>query len=143
MSQMSVEMSAEMAPAPEPKQKQKRSKRDPSNPKQPGKRGQPRPYRKLSDDLLTMRVTKLTSRLERVKKQVWRRVHPIIIILIIIMVVVNEADPSFFLQHEDTKRLLTKYSYEKTFRLRDTLAAVPNDLAGLGETVDAAVPACS
>lgn len=37
---------------------------------------------------------------------------------------------SCLLQHEDTKRLLTKYSFEKNFRLRDTLAAIPNDLAG-------------
>ncbi len=37
-------------------------------------------------------------------------------------------------QHEDAKRLLTRYSHEKTVRLRDTLAAVPVDLAGGGET---------
>jgi hypothetical protein len=32
------------------------------------------------------------------------------------------------LQHEDAKRLLTKYSLEKNFRLRDTLAPIPEDL---------------
>lgn len=70
MSQMSVELSAELAPVPETKQKRPRAKKDPTNPKQISKRGQARPYKKISDDLLTLRVTKLTSRLERVKKQV-------------------------------------------------------------------------
>jgi hypothetical protein len=32
------------------------------------------------------------------------------------------------LQHEDAKRLLTKYSLEKNFRLRDTLAPIPENL---------------
>lgn len=72
MSQMTEELSAELAPPPESKSKQKRAKKDPASQKTPGKRGQPRPYRKLADDILTMRVTKLTARLERAKKQVTR-----------------------------------------------------------------------
>lgn len=73
MSQMTEELSAELAPQPEPKSKPKRAKKDSNGQKPASKRGQPRPYRKLPDDILTLRVTKLTARLERVKKQVTGR----------------------------------------------------------------------
>lgn len=70
MSQMTAELTAELNAPPEPKSRQKRAKKDPATGQRVvGKRGPARPYRKLPDELLTLRVTKLTSRLERVKKQ--------------------------------------------------------------------------
>lgn len=71
MSQMTEELSAELNAPVETKPKQKRARKDPATgQKPPGKRGPARPYRKIGDELLALRVTKLTSRLERVKKQV-------------------------------------------------------------------------
>jgi hypothetical protein len=68
---MIAQISAELdTAAAEPKPKQRRAKRDQSGQQVQSKRGQPRPYRKLADDLLTARITKLTARLERAKKQV-------------------------------------------------------------------------
>lgn len=71
MSQMIAELTAELAAPEVPQGKAKRARKDPgTNQKSSTKRGQPRPYKKISDELLAIRVAKLTTRLERVKKQV-------------------------------------------------------------------------
>lgn len=124
MSEFNAEISAEMQPPAEQKPVKKR-KTPEGKSAQGGKRGQPRPYRKLDDEILTTRISKLTARLERAKKQVTRASG---------RVRVGDFSLTVLPQHEDAKRLLTRYSYEKTVRLRDTLAAVPVDLAGGGET---------
>jgi hypothetical protein len=69
MSEFNTEITAEMQPPAEQKPTKKRKNAE-GKPAQGGKRGQPRPYRKLNDEILTTRISKLTARLERAKKQV-------------------------------------------------------------------------
>ena len=58
------------------------------------RRGPPRPYKRVAEGVLHSRIQKLTARMERAKAQ-----------------------------HEAARSLLTKYSHEKTYRLREALAA--------------------
>jgi hypothetical protein len=56
---------------PEPTEPEKKIRKTPKKPRTPsGKRSQARPYRKLSDEIIATRITKLTTRLERSRKQV-------------------------------------------------------------------------
>jgi hypothetical protein len=69
MSEFSTEIGAEMQPPVEQKVSKRRKPADGKAP-QVSKRGQPRPYRKVADEVLNSRIGKLTTRLERAKKQV-------------------------------------------------------------------------
>lgn len=117
---MTLELSAELEPPPEPKSKAKRGRRPDGGRggKAKNKRGPARPHRRLAEELLTTRIKKLNDRLERARKQVlpparfipqeWHALT---------------WDPEEGWQHEDTRRLLTKYLHESTYRLRETLAS--------------------
>lgn len=111
-SSITLPLSAELEPPPVPKSKSKKNRANPSSaPKL--KRGPPRPHRRLADDVLTTRVERLKKRLERARKQVlacgmWG-------------VCLLALTTLLFGQHEDTRRLLTKYLHETTHRLRDSL----------------------
>jgi hypothetical protein len=56
------------------------------------KKGAPRPYRKVVEDVLASRIAKLSERLEKAKKQ-----------------------------HESARVLLTKYAHERFYRERDAI----------------------
>ena len=69
ISEMDLELSAEMNPPKEIKRRDKKWRRHP----RPGaltKRGPPRPHRRLSEDILKSRISKLTARVEKAKRQV-------------------------------------------------------------------------
>jgi hypothetical protein len=114
-SSITLPLSAELEPPPVPKSKSKKNRANPSSaPKL--KRGPPRPHRRLADDVLTTRVERLKKRLERARKQVlvcgmWGGLPIDKKVLTTLL----------FGQHEDTRRLLTKYLHETTHRLRDSL----------------------
>lgn len=119
---MTLALSAELEPPPEPKSKAKRGKGGRPEGTRGGrsknKRGPARPHRRLAEELLASRIKKLNDRLERARKQV----------LPPIRYLPNEChaliwDPVDGWQHEDTRRLLTKYLHESTYRLRETLAS--------------------
>ena len=59
-----------MQPPPEPKSSKRKKAAARGDTVHKTNRGQPRPYRKLTEEVLASRITKLTSRLERAKKQV-------------------------------------------------------------------------
>lgn len=82
----------ELPPPPEPKRKDKKWR--PPHPRKGAltKRSPPRPHRRLADDLLRARIQKLTTRMERAKAQ-----------------------------HDAARALLTKYSHEQTYRMREAL----------------------
>ena len=87
MSTLEVAMATEIDPPVHPKCRSKS--------KPPGtlrKTGAPRPYRKITEDVLATRITKLTERLERSKKQ-----------------------------HENTRLLLTRYAHERFYREKDAI----------------------
>lgn len=96
-SDLAIEVSAELEPPPEPKRRDKKWRKHP-RPGAQTKRGPPRPYRKIPEETLNLRIKKLTDRMERVRKQ-----------------------------HEDARLILTKYSHEKTYRLREALLNTPPD----------------
>ena len=56
------------------------------------KKGAPRPYRKVAEDVLASRISKLTERLDKAKKQ-----------------------------HESARVLLTKYAHERFYREQDAI----------------------
>lgn len=60
------------------------------------KKGAARPYRKIAPEVLVERITKLTVRLQRAKKQ-----------------------------HETARVLLTKYSHEQFYREKEAIEAPP------------------
>lgn len=61
----------------------------------------PRPYRKITPEVLAERITKLTTRLQKAKKQ-----------------------------HETSRVLLTKYSHERFYRDREAIEAAGAAPAG-------------
>ena len=66
---MDLELSSELAPPPEPKRRDKKWRKHP----RPGaltKRGPPRPYKRLPEEVLNSRIKKLTSRVETAKQKV-------------------------------------------------------------------------
>ncbi len=85
--------STELPPPQEPKRKDKKWRPHPRKGALT-RRGPPRPYRRVPEEVLHTRIQKLTTRMERAKGQ-----------------------------HESARALLTKYSHEKTYRLREALAA--------------------
>jgi len=69
ISEMDLELSSEINPPTEVKRRDKKWRRHP----RPGartKRGPPRPHKRLSEDILKTRIGKLTSRVEKAKRQV-------------------------------------------------------------------------
>jgi hypothetical protein len=87
MNEIAVAMATEIEPPVQPKS---RNKAFP-----PGtlrKKGAPRPYRRVSEEVLATRIEKLTERLERAKKQ-----------------------------HEAARLMLTKYAHERFYREKDAI----------------------
>jgi hypothetical protein len=76
------------------------------------KKGAPRPYRKIAPEVLVERIAKLTTRLQRAKKQ-----------------------------HETARLLLTKYSHESFYREKEAIegAAVEEGPAPLPALDDAGI----
>jgi hypothetical protein len=77
---------------------------EPLSPKRPKrgvhrKKGVARPYRRVPEDVLAVRIDRLTERLERVRKQ-----------------------------HESTRTLLTKYAHERHYREKDAIAKSAADI---------------
>lgn len=95
MSEIAAAIAPEIMP-PVPARKP-RSKRPLDTPRK--KRGPPRPYRKIAEDVLAKRIERLSKRIDRVKKQ-----------------------------HESTRTLLTKYVHEKYYREKEAIEddAPPN-----------------
>jgi hypothetical protein len=62
-------LATEMQPPPEPKRRDKKWRTHP-RPNSLTRRGPPRPYKRLPEDVLNTRISKLTARLDRAKKQV-------------------------------------------------------------------------
>jgi hypothetical protein len=87
MSAVTSAIASELIPPAEPSIKQ--SAKDRSK-----KRGPARPYRKLNEEVLSARILRLTTRIERVKRQ-----------------------------HESTRILLTKYAHERFYRDKEALEA--------------------
>jgi hypothetical protein len=88
---MSAEIAVSLAPEMEPPAKRPRSKST-------GKgRPPPRPYRKITSEVLASRIQRLTVRIDKAKKQ-----------------------------HEATRLLLTKYAHERFYRERDVVAEAPD-----------------
>lgn len=110
-----VGITAELPPPTEPKRKDKKWRPHP-RPKALTKRGPPRPHRRLPEETLASRIQKLTARMERARQQVglpcffFCSVAPIVPDCVVVW------------QHEDARVLLTRYSHEKTYRLREALA---------------------
>jgi hypothetical protein len=67
-----VAIEAELPPPTEPKRKDKKWRPHPREGAQT-RRGPPRPYRRVAEDVLSTRIQKLTTRMERAKKQVIRQ----------------------------------------------------------------------
>jgi len=86
-------MTTESEPPPEGKKSRKPRKKT-AGPPMRARNGAPRPYRSLQADVLAVRITKLTTRLEKAKKQ-----------------------------HETTRQLLTKYAHESFYRDKEALEA--------------------
>lgn len=89
MSDLTTALAPELMPPP-PKRKPRAKRLAGESAK---KRGPPRPYRKVTDDVLCKRTERLTKRMERVKRQ-----------------------------HESTRTLLTKYAHERFYRDKEALA---------------------
>jgi hypothetical protein len=66
-----VAIESELPPPAEPKRKDKKWRPHPREGAQT-RRGPPRPYRRVPEDVLSVRIQKLTTRMERAKKQVRR-----------------------------------------------------------------------
>lgn len=64
-----VGIATELPPPPEPKRKDKKWRQHP-RPGALSKRGPPRPHRRLTEEVLSSRIRKLTARLEHAKEQV-------------------------------------------------------------------------
>jgi hypothetical protein len=94
---LAIDVSTELDPPPEPKRRDKKWRKHP-RPGAQTRRGPPRPYRRLPEETLAVRIKKLTDRMEKARKQ-----------------------------HEDSRLILTKYSHERTYRLREALLNTPPD----------------
>jgi hypothetical protein len=89
---------AALPPAPEPKKRDKKWRHPHPRPGAQKKRGPARPYKRIEAEVLDVRIGKMTTRIERLKRQ-----------------------------HENVRKLLTKYSHEKTYRLREALTEQPSE----------------
>jgi hypothetical protein len=89
MSEITAAIATEINPPVAPT-KTKRPRQPPSG----RSRGPPRPYRRIAEEVLAARIVRLTTRIERVKKQ-----------------------------HESTRILLTKYAHERFFRDHEAVSA--------------------
>jgi hypothetical protein len=95
MSEIAACLVSEIEPPPEGKQ---RKKQPPQNKMVP-KRGPPRPYRKIPEEVLTTRLKRLTDRIDKIKKQ-----------------------------HESTRVLLTRYSHERYYRDKEAIKNAQEDV---------------
>ena len=101
-------LATELNPPPAPVRKDKKWRRHPRTGAQT-KRGPPRPYRRLAPEILDTRITKLTARLDRAKKQ-----------------------------HEEARTLLVRYTHERFYRTQEAVAAAsapPPDVPALDAPV--------
>lgn len=89
--QHDLELASEHDPPPQPVRKDKKWRPHP-RPRAQTKRGPPRPYRRLPAETLNLRITKLTARIDRARKQ-----------------------------HEDTRTLLIRYVHERAYRTKEAL----------------------
>lgn len=87
---MSAEIAVSLAPEMEPPAKRPGASR-------PARAARPRPYRKITSEVLASRIQRLTVRIDKAKKQ-----------------------------HEATRLLLTKYAHERFYRERDVVAEAPD-----------------
>jgi len=111
MSEIAVAITTEIEPPAEGKKSRRPRKRNANRPLKK-KNGVHRPYRSLPADVLSIRVAKLTTRLEKVKKQ-----------------------------HETTRLLLTKYAHESFYRDKEALESAqeqpqPPELPTLPDGLD-------
>jgi hypothetical protein len=83
MSTVTSAIASELIPPSDPLPKERTKKRGPA-----------RPYKKLNEEVLSARILRLTTRIERVKRQ-----------------------------HETTRILLTKYAHERFYRDKEALQA--------------------
>jgi hypothetical protein len=111
MNDVAVAMGAEIDP-PVPTASKSRKARAPSTPGVPRKKGASRPYRKISAEVLAERITKLTTRLQKAKKQ-----------------------------HESTRVLLTKYSHERFYRDREAIESAAEEAPPAPAALDDTIPA--
>jgi hypothetical protein len=127
--QDNVAIAAELPPPTEPKRKDKKWRKHPRKGALT-KRPPPRPYKRLPEEKLQLRVQKLVGRMERAKRQVRfskkRNGNVRLTVRVLSSSPLAPSDPSLthtpvLWQHEDARRLLTKYSHEQTYRLRDSL----------------------
>jgi hypothetical protein len=96
MSEITAAIATEINPPPVAKA----PKRPRHSGKPAGKRGPPRPYRRIAEEVLAARIVRLTKRIERVRRQ-----------------------------HESTRILLTKYAHERFYRDHEAVSApFPRDL---------------
>jgi hypothetical protein len=100
---MSASIAVALAPEVLPPADDKRARSRPGKPRPP-----PRPYKKITAEILAARIQRLTQRLDRAKKQ-----------------------------HESTRLLLTKYAHERFFREREAIEvqdhALPPVIAPLND----------
>jgi len=82
-------LASELNPPPQPVKKDKKWRRHP-RPAAKTKRGPPRPYRRLEEEVLGNRISKLTARMDKAKTQ-----------------------------HEETRVLLLRYTHERAYRAQD------------------------
>lgn len=107
-----LELASEHNPPPQPVRKDKKWRTHP-RPRAQTKRGPPRPYRRVPDETLNTRLTKLTTRLDRARKQ-----------------------------HEETRALLIKYTHERAYRTKEALesAAAATDAQAESKQPEAPLP---
>jgi hypothetical protein len=98
MSEIAVAMTTEIEPPPEGKKPRKPRKNSNGQPVRT-RTGISRPYKTLQADVLAVRISKLTTRLEKAKKQ-----------------------------HETTRKLLTKYAHESFYRDKEVLESAQTDV---------------
>jgi len=82
-------LASELNPPPQPVRKDKKWRKHP-RPAAKTKRGPPRPYRRLEEEVLNNRITKLTARMDKAKTQ-----------------------------HEETRALLLRYTHERAYRAQE------------------------
>lgn len=108
-------LATELNPPPAPVRKDKKWRRHP-RPNALTKRGPPRPYRRLEVEVLDTRISKLTARLDRAKKQ-----------------------------HEEARTLLIRYTHERFYRTQEAVLAAsappPPDVPALEAVEPTAPPA--
>jgi hypothetical protein len=104
-------LASELDPPPQPVKKDKKWRKHP-RPGAQKKRGPPRPYRRLEEEVLNGRITKLTARMDKAKAQ-----------------------------HEEAQQLLLRYTHERAYRAQDKLAASEEEAKEPEKPTEAPPPA--